>query len=201
MGGDNEQVELHGLAAKQETPRSEIGRLRVMRGLGYDIDAINRSGRDIGSSIDSNTVRVNPRSVVGGSGGPADARGFDERLDDGGVGGSVRRGVGVVVPGPAGVGWTTRMLQGAIEGQEKTEGGQRGRTAGFLIDRGRDNFGAGSGFGNIHLPPGIIVSSDVHPAIRSSSDNANRRDSHDSFPTPKQATSSLGTWMHERDLF
>lgn len=152
---DNGQVERRDPAATLETRR-----LQVVRGLGYDIDAINRSGS-------------NHRSVVGRSGWPTDGGGLDERLDDGGAGGSVREEVGGANERFAGAG-VTGLLQGGVEGQGEMEEGQQESVSASI-------FRAGSEFKNIHSPPAIIASSDIHPALRSPFNDTYQPEPHDSF--------------------
>ena len=76
VSGENEQVQHRNAGARPEITPSENDRLQVMRDIGYDIDAVNRSRKHIGS----NPVRVNPRSVVAASDGPAAARPPDGML-------------------------------------------------------------------------------------------------------------------------
>jgi hypothetical protein len=50
--------------------------------LGYNIDAINGSEKDVSSSIDIDTIKLNLHSVVSQFNRPAaDGRGFGQRLD------------------------------------------------------------------------------------------------------------------------
>lgn len=117
-----------------------------MQELGYDINAINGSQRNVDSSTSIETLKLNPQSVVGRFGGPA-------------AGGSGRSaGAEVAMRGPSNVEWGTGMVQSVSEGQEMEEGradlelGQQNRQSGFFIDLGVEgvDIDADSGIKNIH---------------------------------------------------
>jgi hypothetical protein len=196
VGRGNEQVEHRDFGGRPDTPQSEIHQI-LMQASGYDIDAINSSGRDVGSS-GINTVRWNPRSVVGQSGGPAAGR-FDQRWDGGETSGRFT-GAEAAMRGPSNIGWGTEMVQSVSEGQEvgraDLELGQQEQRSGFFIDGGM-NIDSDSGFETIYpsCPVGTpnTIYSNIHPALRPTFDNTSRPVSPDGFQTPKEAPSPLGT--------
>jgi hypothetical protein len=182
----NEQVEHRDVSARPETPRSEIRRRQVMQELGYDINAINRSGRDVGSSI----TRPNPRSVDGRSGGGR----LSSRIGADEASGRFT-GADVAMQRPESVGWTTRTLQPLREPQEMDDGpadlerDPPERPGEFFISLGMD--AGASRFGDIHSPrpvrtPDTIIPINIHPAYRPTF-NTSRSESHDGFRTPKEA--------------
>jgi hypothetical protein len=184
VGRGNEQVHHGDIAIGPEPSRDEIRRLQIMQELGYDINAINRSG----NSIHFDTCSVGERSGIQAPGG----RGFGQRLNGHEAGGR-SAGAEVAIQRPESVGWNAGMVQSVGEGQEMEEAdlelGPQQRQSGFDL-----GVGAGSGFESPHSPqtPITIISSNIHPAYRSTFDNASRPPSRDGYCTPEQASSPLG---------
>ncbi len=117
VGQGSGQVEHRDFGARLDTPLGEIRRNQVMQDLDHDFNVVNRSRRDIGSSISMDTIRLNPRSVVGRSSGlAADGIGLDQGLDGGETSGRFA-GAEAPMQGPSNVGWGTRIVQPVSEGQ------------------------------------------------------------------------------------
>jgi hypothetical protein len=184
VGQGNEQTELRDFGTRPDILQSEIHEFQV-QGLNYDINAI--SARDVRSSIGSNTIRLPPPRVVGTPGGPAAS---DRRYDQS-------------------AGWPTEMVQTIWGGQEIEERqadpelGRRERENGFFINVGMDN-SANSKSEIIHSPrpvgiPVTIISSDIHPALRSTFQSISRPVSPNNFQTPKHAPSYLEKKVLERN--
>jgi hypothetical protein len=179
IDGASVTLEHRDFGARPDTPQSEIS--QIQEELVYDIDAINRSGREVGSSTGIDTIRLNPRSVVGG---------FGQRMYS------------------SNVGWNTGMVQSVSEGQEMEEVradlglGQQERRGGFFIDVGMD-IDSDSGFETIHpsCPVGTpaTIYSNIHPAYRPTFENTSRPASRDSFQTPKQSPVPLAARVLEQN--
>lgn len=167
MGRDNGQVHHGDLGARPEPSQNEMRRLRIMQELGYDINAINRSGRAVGDSTAFDRS-VGEQSGIQVSGG----RGLGQKLDRRTGGRSA--GAEVTIQRPKSVGWNAGTVQSACESQEMEEADldlrPQQRQSGFI------DLGAGSGFENPQSPqtPTTIISSNTHPAYRSTLDNASR---------------------------
>jgi hypothetical protein len=136
-----------------------------MQELGYDINAINHSGRAVGDSID-----FDPRSVEVQSGiQVSDGRELGQTLEAGGR----SAGAKVATKRPESVGWDSGMLQ-ALREREVEEADlnlhPQQRQSGFFIDLG---VGAGSRFENPPSPQTrvTVTSNNTHPAYRSTLDN------------------------------
>ena len=175
----NEQVEHHNFGGRPDTPESEIHQI------------INAE-RDVSSSAGINTIRWNPRSVVGPFGGPAaGGRVFDQRLDSGETGG---RFTEVAMQGPPNVGWGTGMVQ--EEDQADLEPVRRK----FIIDVGMDNSYSEDETPCPACPVGTpnTIYSHIHPALRPIIDNTSQPVSPDGFQTPKEAPSLTGSMLENK---
>jgi hypothetical protein len=200
----NEQVEHRNFGGRPDTPESEIHQIQVMQESGYDIDGINHSGRDVSSSAGINTIRWNPRSVVGPFGGPAaGGRVFDQRLDGGETGGRFTdqrldggensgRFTEVAMRGPPNVGWGTGMVQEEAD----LELVQRE----FIIDVGMDNSYSEDETPCPACPVGTpnTIYSHIHPVLRPIFDNTSQPVSPDGFQTPKEAPSLTGSMLENK---
>lgn len=172
VGRGNEHVHHGNLGARPEPSQNEIRRLRIMQELGYDVNAINRSGRAVDDSI-----CFESHSAGQGSSIQAPGRGFDQRLD-GGEAGERFAGDEVATQRPESVGWNAGMVKPVCESQEMEEVDlelhRHQRQSGFFIDLGAS---AVSGFENPQpqtLTTIISSNFNIHPAYRSTSDNVSR---------------------------
>jgi hypothetical protein len=173
-GRDHEQVHHGDLSARPEPSQNEMHRLRIMRELGYDMNAINRSGRAVGDSVDFDPRSAGEQSGVQVSGG----RGFGQTLDGREAGGR-SASAKVTTNRPESVEWDSGMLQTLCEREvaeaEEADSNLRPqqRQSGFFIDLG---MGAGSRFENPPSPqtPATVVFNNTHPAYRPTLDNASR---------------------------
>jgi hypothetical protein len=78
--------------------------------LGYNIDAINRSRRDVSSSISIDTTRLNPYSIISKSSRLAtSSRGFSQMLDSSETSGSFASAK-VVIQSLENVRWGIRIV-------------------------------------------------------------------------------------------
>jgi hypothetical protein len=113
VGGSNEQVYHGNPSASPERSRNEIHRLQVMQELGYDINALNRSGMAVEDSVRFDPRNVEERSSIQGPG----IVGFTPRLDGREACGRFSGAVAAIQP--KSVGWNAGMLQ--HESQEAEE--------------------------------------------------------------------------------
>ena len=174
VGQDNEQVHHGNLSARPEPSQNEIHRLRIMQELGYDINAVNRSGRAVADSVDFDPRSAGEQSGIQVSGG----RGFGQTLDGREAGGR-SASAKVATNRPKSVEWDSGMLQTMCEREveevEEAESNLRPqqRQSGLFINLG---MGAGSRFENPPSPhtPATAIFNDIHPAYRPILDNASR---------------------------
>jgi len=167
---DHEQVHHGDLSARPEPSQNEMHRLRIMQEMGYDINAINRSGRAVGDSVDFDPRSAGEQSGIQVSGG----RGFGQTLDGREAGG---RSASAKVATNRPVEWDSGMLQTwcerEVEEVEEADPNSRPqqRQSGSFLDLG---MGAGSRFENPPLPqtPATAIFNDTHPAYRPTLDNA-----------------------------
>jgi hypothetical protein len=170
VGRDNEQVHHSDLSARPDPSQNEMHQLRIMQELGYNINAINRSGRAVGDSVDFDLRGAGEQSGVQVSG----FRGFDQTLDGREAGGR-SASAKVVTQRPESVGWDAGMVQPVRQEMEEVDLNvhpQR-RQSGCFIDLG---IGAGPGFENPPSPltPTAVTFNNTHPAYRPTLDNASR---------------------------
>ncbi|KAH8674855.1 hypothetical protein BGZ60DRAFT_404944 [Tricladium varicosporioides] len=168
IGQDNEQV--------HPGDPDEMHRLQIMHELGYDVNAINRSGRAVGDSTVFDSRSKQPGIQVSGDGG------CGTKLD--------RRSGGsadpeVPIQRSRSVGWNAGVVPPTCASQEMEEADlglrPQQRRSGLLID-----LNGGAGFKTPHSPqtPTTIISSNTystiiptntHPANRSTLDNTRWR--------------------------
>lgn len=145
MGRGNKQVLTRDLGARLEPSQNEMRRLQILQEVGYDINAINRSGGPVDDPVCFEACNV------------------EQRLD-GGEAGERFAGAEIASQRPQSVGWNAGMVQPVYQEMEEVdlEPHSHQKQSGFFIDR---DVSAGSGIENSPSPLSP-TSSNIHPAFR-----------------------------------